>query len=147
MSFHSVCLDVCRSFYDLQPTTIDRSQPNLYLSSDPCKPFWIPYLPYFGCQREKYAKFRLFNAFSCHCKRDASCHLTCYCCFCFGRRVCRLSVCLSRVRSRKLSEIGAKKFRHFCRKSGSSSKNMRSDFSLEVVKYTKSSPKLQNSPQ
>jgi len=33
----------------------------IYLSSDPCKPFWIPYLPYFGCQREKYAKFRLFN--------------------------------------------------------------------------------------
>ena len=25
----SVCLDVCRSFRDLQPTTIDRSQPNL----------------------------------------------------------------------------------------------------------------------
>ena len=24
-----VCLDVCRSFRDLQPTTIDRSQPNL----------------------------------------------------------------------------------------------------------------------
>jgi len=24
-----VCLDVCRSFSDLQPTTIDRSQPNL----------------------------------------------------------------------------------------------------------------------
>ena len=47
---------VCRSFRDLQPTTIDRSQPNL----DPCKPFWIPCLPYFGCQREKYAKFRLF---------------------------------------------------------------------------------------
>ena len=61
-----VCLDVCRSFRDLQPTTIDRSQPNLvgryiiYLSSDPCKPFWIPYLPYFRCQREKYAKFGLF---------------------------------------------------------------------------------------
>jgi len=25
------------------------------LSSDLCKPFWIPYLPYFRCQREKYA--------------------------------------------------------------------------------------------
>jgi len=32
----------------------------IYLSSDQCKPFWIPYLPYFRCQREKYAKFRLF---------------------------------------------------------------------------------------
>jgi len=29
LSFHSVCLDVCRSFRNLQPTTIDRSQPNL----------------------------------------------------------------------------------------------------------------------
>ena len=29
LSFHSVCPDVCRSFRDLQPTTIDRSQPNL----------------------------------------------------------------------------------------------------------------------
>jgi len=60
----SVCLNVCRSFRDLQPTTIDRSQPDLvgrYIpASDPCKPFWIPYLPYFLCQREKYAKFRLF---------------------------------------------------------------------------------------
>jgi len=45
---------------------------------------------------------------------------------CFGRRVCLSSVCLSRVSSRKLSEIGAK-FRHFCRKSGSPSKNMTSD--------------------
>ena len=38
--------------------------------------------------------------------------------FCFGRRVCRLSVvCLSRVRSRKLREIRAK-FRHLYRKRG-----------------------------
>jgi len=42
-----VCLSVCRSFRDVQPTTIDRSQPNLVgilplmnLSSDPCKPFY-----------------------------------------------------------------------------------------------------------
>ena len=47
--------------------------------------------------------------------------------------VCRLS--LSRVRSRKLGEIGAK-FRHLCRKSGSS------DFAPEVAKYPKSSLKL-----
>jgi len=60
-TFHSVCLSVCRSFHDLQPTTIDRSQPNLVgRSSDPCKPFWITYLPYFRCQRKKCAKFRLF---------------------------------------------------------------------------------------
>jgi len=54
LSFHSVCLTVCRSFRDLQPTTIDWSQP-LQIWSDPCKPFWIPYLPYFRCKREKYA--------------------------------------------------------------------------------------------
>jgi len=29
LSFHSVCLSVCWSFRDLQPTTIDRSQPDL----------------------------------------------------------------------------------------------------------------------
>ena len=52
----SVCLDVCRSFRDLQSTTIDRSQPNLG-PSDPCKPFWIPYLPYFRCQRENMQNF------------------------------------------------------------------------------------------
>jgi len=31
----SVCLDVCRSFRDLQPATIDRSQPNLVGRSCP----------------------------------------------------------------------------------------------------------------
>jgi len=57
--------------------------------------------------------------------------------FCFGRRVCLsvcLSICLSRVRSRKLGEIGAK-FRHPYTKSGSESKNMKSDSAPEVVKY------------
>jgi len=49
VSFRDVCLDVYRSFHDLQPTTIDRSQA--------CKPYWIPYLPYFRCQMEKYGKF------------------------------------------------------------------------------------------
>ena len=44
------------------PRLIDHNQiwsAGIYLSSDPCKPFWIPYLPYSRCQREKYAKFRL----------------------------------------------------------------------------------------
>ena len=55
-------MDVCRSFHDLQPTTIDRSQPNLVgRSSDPCKPFWIPYLPYFRCQRENMENFAYFQ--------------------------------------------------------------------------------------
>jgi len=43
-------------------------------------------------------------------------------------------VCLSHIRSRKLSAVGAK-FRHLCRKSGPPSKNMTSDFALEVAKY------------
>jgi len=46
------------------------------------------------------------------------------------------SVCLSRVRSQKLSEIGAK-FRHLYRKSGSPSKNVTSDFEPEVDKNPK----------
>jgi len=51
-----VCLDVCWSFGDLQPTMIDHNQiwsAGIYLSLEPCKPFWIPYLPYSRCQREK----------------------------------------------------------------------------------------------
>jgi len=42
----------------------------------------------------------------------------------------------SRIRSRKLSEIGVK-FRHVHSKSGSPSKNMTSDFAPEVAKYPK----------
>jgi len=44
------------------PRLIDHNQlwsAGIYLSSDPCKPFWIPCLPHFRCQREKYATFRL----------------------------------------------------------------------------------------
>jgi len=85
-----VCLSVWMSVshsatYSL-PRLIDHNQiclAGIYLSSDPCKPFWIPYLPYFWCQMEKYAKFRLFPtaafyAYSCHCERDALCHMTCF---------------------------------------------------------------------
>jgi len=53
--------------------------------------------------------------------------------FCFGRRVCLSVDCLSRVRSQKLGEIGAK-FRHRYRKSGPESKKPTSDFALEVAK-------------
>ena len=49
------------------------------------------------------------------------------------------SVCLSRVRSRKLSEIGAT-VRRLYRKSWSPSKNMTSDFAPAVDEYPKSSP-------
>jgi len=59
-------LFVCLSFRDLQPTTIDRSQPNL-VCMDPCKPFWIPCLPYSQCLMEKYGKFCLFPTLNgCH---------------------------------------------------------------------------------
>ena len=56
LSFHSVCLSVGHSMTYSLPRLIDHNQ----IWSDPCKPFWIPCLPYFGCQREKYAKFCLF---------------------------------------------------------------------------------------
>jgi len=82
------CLSVWMSLghsatYSL-PRLIDHNQiwsaiPPLYLSSDPCKPFWIPYLPYFRCQREKYAKFRLFPS-----ERDAPCHDLSLMQFCFS---------------------------------------------------------------
>jgi len=54
----------------------------------------------------------------------------------------RLSV--SRLISKTKRGIDAK-FRHFCRKSGSPSKNMTSGFPPEVAKYPKSSRKHQNS--
>jgi len=59
----SVWISVGHSATYSLPRLIDHNQiwsAGIYLSSDPCKPFWIPCLPYFGCQREKYAKFRLF---------------------------------------------------------------------------------------
>jgi len=66
LSFHSVCLSGCLSviprptvYHDWSITTKFGRQV-IYLSSDPCKPFWIPYLPCFRRQMEKYAKFRLF---------------------------------------------------------------------------------------
>ena len=55
------------------------------------------------------------------------------------------SSCLSHVRSRKLSETGAK-FHPFYRKLGSPSKNLMSDFAVEVAKNPKSSLKPLNSP-
>jgi len=45
-------------------------------------------------------------------------------------------VCVFRIRSCKLSEVGMN-FCHLCRKLGSPSKNMMSDFALEVAKYSK----------
>jgi len=55
--------------------------PGIYLSSDPCKPFWIPCLPYSRCQMEKYGKFRLFST------RNA-CHLSRCVCRCVHRHTC-----------------------------------------------------------
>ena len=74
LSFHSVCLSVSHSATYSLPRWIDHNQiwsAGIYLSSDPYKPFWIPYLPYFWCQREKYAKCRLFPS-----ERDALYHMT-----------------------------------------------------------------------
>ena len=52
----SVCLDVCRSFRDLQPTTIDRSQPNLVGRCARGK----------NMQNFAYFQRQPFNAYSCH---------------------------------------------------------------------------------
>jgi len=68
LSFHSVCLSVWMfvghsATYSL-PQLIDHNQicsAGIYLSSDPCKPFWIPYLPYFRCQRENMQNFAYFQ--------------------------------------------------------------------------------------
>jgi len=51
--------------------------------------------------------------------------------FCFRRPVCRPSVCLSRIRSRKLSEMSAK----FCRLYVGNRDQM-SDFAPEVAKHS-----------
>jgi len=55
--------------------------------------------------------------------------------------VCQSVVCLSHVKSLELCEIRAK-FRHLYRKSGSHSKNMTSDFALQV-----DSPNVASNPQ
>jgi len=55
----SVWMSVGHSATYSLPRLIDHNQiwsAGIYLSSDPCKPFSIPYLPYFRCQREKYAR-------------------------------------------------------------------------------------------
>ena len=70
----SVCMYVCMSVghsstYSL-PRLIDHNQiwyAGTYLSSQVCKPFWIPCLPYSRFQMEKYGKFRLFPTLNrCH---------------------------------------------------------------------------------
>ena len=94
MSFHSVCLSVWMSVghsatYSL-PRLINHNQiwsAGIYLSSDPCKPFWIHTSHTFGAERKickispisnmSTVKWQPFNAYSCHCERDASCHMTC----------------------------------------------------------------------
>jgi len=48
-----VCLSVGHSTTYSLPRLIDHNQiwsARIYLSLDPCKPFWIPCLPYFRCQ-------------------------------------------------------------------------------------------------
>jgi len=65
-----VCLSVCRSFRDLQPTTIDRSQPNLVGPRTRVSLFGSPISHTLGARGK-------ICAYSCHCERDASCHMTC----------------------------------------------------------------------
>ena len=87
------CLDVWMSVghsatYSL-PRLIDHNQiwsAGIYLSLDPCKPFGSPISHTFGARGKNMQNFA-YNAYSCHCERDASCHMTC-------PSVC-LSVCLS----------------------------------------------------
>ena len=65
-----VCLSVCHSATYSRPRLIDHNQiwcAGTYLSSHPCKPFWISCLPYSWFQMEKYGKFRLFPTLNgCH---------------------------------------------------------------------------------
>jgi len=59
-----VCLSVCHFATYSRPRLIDHNQiwcAGTYLSSHPCKPFWIPCPPYFGSSGQKYANFRLWT--------------------------------------------------------------------------------------
>jgi len=68
LSFHSVCLSVWMSAghsatYSL-PRLIDHNQiwsAGIYLSSDPCKPFWIPYFPHLGARGKNIQNFAYFQ--------------------------------------------------------------------------------------
>jgi len=70
------------------PRLIDHNQvwsAGIYLSSDPCKPFWIPISHTFGVRGKNMQNFAYFQqqpfiTYSCHCERDASCHMTCNSC-------------------------------------------------------------------
>jgi len=62
----SVRLDVCRSFRDLQPIPrlIDHNQiwsVDIYLSSDPCKPFGSPISHIFGARGKNMQNFAYFQ--------------------------------------------------------------------------------------
>jgi len=63
-SWMSGCLSACHPTAYSLPRLTDHNQiwyAGTYLSSHPCKPFWIPCLPYSRFQMEKYGKFRLFR--------------------------------------------------------------------------------------
>jgi len=66
----SVWMSVCHSATYSLPRLIDHNQiwyAGTYLSLHPCKPLWIPCLPYSRFQMEKYGKFRLFPTLNgCH---------------------------------------------------------------------------------
>jgi len=77
------CLSICRSFRDLQPTTIDRSQPNLvsrllYTCPRTRVSLFGSAVSHTLGARGKICKISpISNAYSCHCERDASFHMTC----------------------------------------------------------------------
>ena len=63
-------MSVCHSATYSLPRLTDHNQiwyASTYRSSHPCKPLWIPCLPYSRFQVEKYGKFRLFPTLNgCH---------------------------------------------------------------------------------
>ena len=81
----SVWMSVGHSATCSLPRLIDYNQiwsAGIYLSSDLCKPFWIPIYHSFGAKGKNmhnfaYFQWQPFNTYSCHCERDASCHMTC----------------------------------------------------------------------
>jgi len=78
----SVWMSVGHSATYSLPRLIDHNQiwsAGIYLSWDPCKPFWIPHLPYFRRQREKYATRILATANVTHRAILLVCLSVCLC--------------------------------------------------------------------
>ena len=113
----SVWMSVGHSATYSLPRLIDHNQiwsAGIYLSSDPCKPFCIPYLSYFRYQRENMQNFAYFqrqpfNTYSCYCEGDASCHMTC---FNYCRRLTLFIVLFELFAAKVLASIIVLRFPH-----------------------------------